>query len=154
MDAIIEESKKVFCKVLNIEVDVKTVFESLQPGDFGGLCGVSQSSIYYVSVKYLDVKDVKPIQVHPYFSGWGHACVVIKYLDKEYIADLTITQFMKKWDEVGIEFVKKGYIELTDSNLEWLFNLLEKTEKIEDKRRVFNDIPRMELDHDEDEIMF
>ena len=149
MDEIIEKSRKVFCKVLNFE-DI--VFETLEAGDLGGLCGVSQSSLYYVAMKYM--VDVRPIQLSPYFSRWSHACVIINHGGKEYMADLTISQFIYEFDEIGLSFVKRGYMELTDVNIEWLYKLLEKGDNMVDKRNILNRIEKMELDHDEEEIIF
>ena len=45
-------------------------------------------------------------------------------------------------------------MELTDVNIEWLYKLLEKGDDMVDKRNILNRIEKMELDHDEEEIIF
>ena len=120
LDIIISRSRKLFENVLKIKN------YRGNPGDSAGLCGVSQSCIYYSMLDMgIDPNRIKLFQLSPIFYRYCHAC--IGYLQEGgdmYILDLTFTQFMKDWDIPGLYFNKLGYIKLTPFTVKWMYSIL------------------------------
>lgn len=126
MDQIILKSRLLFNKVIG-GITQKNIdnFNDIKPGDLQGLCGISQSCIYYAMLESgIDISKFKLLQLSPFFSKYSHACVVYYVGDDIYILDLTFSQFLTDWDIIGIFFVKNGYIKLTNATIKWLYKKL------------------------------
>lgn len=120
LDEIVSKSRELFNKVLNISTILY-----INPGDMAGLCGVSQSCIYYTMLDMgIDTKNIKLLQLSPIFSKYSHACVGYTVEDEIYLIDLTFIQFMKGWDIPGMYFNKMGYIRLSPLTVKWLYRIL------------------------------
>jgi hypothetical protein len=163
LDKIVEHSRKLFNGVVGLPPSYIP-----SPGDLGGLCGVSQSCIYYSMLELgIDRGSIKLLQLCPYISKYSHCCVGYYVGEEVYILDLTFSQFLKEWDIIGIYFLRDGYIRVCRSTIRWLYNKLNDYGTVEqsglpltrDRRdyliKIICDPPSgmiCEVDHDKEEL--
>ena len=120
LDKIVRRSRKLFRQVVGLPFSYIP-----SPGDLGGLCGVSQSCIYYSMLELgIDRNSIKLLQLCPFISKYSHCCVGYYVGEEVYILDLTFSQFLKEWDIIGMYFVRDGYIRACRSTIRWLYNKL------------------------------